>query len=320
MVSKKLATLLTLGVMIGQTGLLSSLFAQAETQTPTNTISTAASLEVASVIQNPEIEVIPDDILKLPGSDIQPVAPEVYTIDLGEGKAPDLLKVMPQGEVDASLFVNDQEIFRFQGETAGIKAYDRAKLVAERLNRSLTLSVANAAEIKPAFVGKAGSQLPVVRIGQETLVTADHIAAKAEKLRPEQLAFVWTNRLREALHTTSLDAKDYPEFNKPAMARYSATGRIQTGIASWYGPGFHGRRTASGSRFNQFAMTAAHRTLPFGTLVRVTNQRTKRSCVVKINDRGPYAHGRIIDLSRGAAQAVGLSGVGRVTLEVVNRS
>ncbi|HEY9687578.1 MAG TPA: septal ring lytic transglycosylase RlpA family protein [Coleofasciculaceae cyanobacterium] len=319
MVSKKLATLLTLGVMIGQTGLLSSLFAQAETQVPNNTISTAASLEVASVIQNPEIEVIPDDILKLPGSDIQPVAPEVYTIDLGEGQAPDLLKVVPQGEADASLFVNDQEIVRFQGETAGIKAYDRAKLVAERLSRSLTLAVDNAAQIKPAFVGKAGSQLPVVRIGQETLVTADPVAAKAAKLRPEQLAFVWANRLREALHTTSLDAKDYPEFNKPAMAQYNATGRMQSGMASWYGPGFHGRRTASGSRFNQFALTAAHRTLPFGTLVRVTNQRTKRSCVVQINDRGPYAHGRIIDLSQGAAKAVGLSGVGRVVLEVVNR-
>jgi len=91
-------------------------------------------------------------------------------------------------------------------------------------------------------------------------------------------------------------------------------GHGQRGAASWYGPGFQGRRTASGEIFNTHALTAAHRSLPFGTQVRVTNERTGRSVVVRINDRGPYAHGRIIDLSKAAAQAVGVSGVGRVTL------
>ena len=86
------------------------------------------------------------------------------------------------------------------------------------------------------------------------------------------------------------------------------------GMASWYGPGFHGKRTASGERFNTNALTAAHKTLPFGSQVRVTNERTGRSVVVRINDRGPYAHGRVIDLSKAAASAVGISGVGRVSL------
>jgi len=89
---------------------------------------------------------------------------------------------------------------------------------------------------------------------------------------------------------------------------------IQTGAASWYGPGFHGKRTASGERFNTNDLTAAHKTLPFGSRVRVTNERTGKSVVVRINDRGPYAHGRVIDLSKAAAAAVGISGVGRVTL------
>ena len=88
----------------------------------------------------------------------------------------------------------------------------------------------------------------------------------------------------------------------------------QSGGASWYGQGFHGKRTASGERFNTHALTAAHKSLPFGSRVRVTNERTGRSVVVRINDRGPYAHGRVIDLSKAAAQAVGLSGVGRVSL------
>jgi rare lipoprotein A len=92
----------------------------------------------------------------------------------------------------------------------------------------------------------------------------------------------------------------------------SSTKVIQSGRASWYGPGFHGRRTASGETFNTNDLTAAHRTLPFGTKVRVVNKKTGKSVVVRINDRGPYAHGRVIDLSKASAQAIGISGVGSV--------
>ena len=82
-------------------------------------------------------------------------------------------------------------------------------------------------------------------------------------------------------------------------------------ITSWYGPGFNGRLTASGSRYNQNGLTAAHKTLPFGTKLKVCY---KRCAVVRVNDRGPYIHGRGLDLSKGAAYAIGLtnSGVGRV--------
>ncbi|WP_448532762.1 septal ring lytic transglycosylase RlpA family protein [Parathermosynechococcus lividus] len=92
-----------------------------------------------------------------------------------------------------------------------------------------------------------------------------------------------------------------------------------TGMASWYGPGFHGARTANGERFNQDAMTAAHKTLPFGTRVRVTNLHNGRSVIVRINDRGPFTPGREIDLSRGAAAAIGLigTGVGPVRIDVL---
>ena len=89
---------------------------------------------------------------------------------------------------------------------------------------------------------------------------------------------------------------------------------VGSGGASWYGPGFHGKRTANGERFNTHALTAAHKTLPFGSRVRVTNERTGRSVVVRINDRGPFVGGRVIDLSKAAAQAVGISGVGKVKL------
>jgi rare lipoprotein A len=89
---------------------------------------------------------------------------------------------------------------------------------------------------------------------------------------------------------------------------------IQTGAASWYGPGFHGKKTANSERLNTHDLTAAHKTLPFGTQVRVTNERPGTSVAVRINDRGPYAHGRVIDLSKAAAQAVGISGIEKVAL------
>ena len=92
---------------------------------------------------------------------------------------------------------------------------------------------------------------------------------------------------------------------------------LGSGVASWYGPGFHGRKTASGERFNQNAFTAAHRTLPFGTLVRVTHKG--RSVTVRINDRGPFIRGRSIDLSKAAARAIGCPGVCKVSMVIVGR-
>ncbi|GGC34364.1 RlpA-like lipoprotein [Paraburkholderia caffeinilytica] len=95
----------------------------------------------------------------------------------------------------------------------------------------------------------------------------------------------------------------------------------QTGRASWYGRGFHGRRTANGERFDMHALTAAHRTLPLGSYVRVTNPATSRSVVVRINDRGPYARGRVIDLSMAAAAALDMrhAGTARVKIEGLTR-
>lgn len=98
-----------------------------------------------------------------------------------------------------------------------------------------------------------------------------------------------------------------------------AVGTTVEGVASWYGPGYDGRRTSSGERFDQDALTAAHAYWAFGTRVKVTLLSTGRSVVVRINDRFPSHKGRAIDLSRGAAKAIGLigPGTGQVRLEVV---
>jgi rare lipoprotein A len=115
----------------------------------------------------------------------------------------------------------------------------------------------------------------------------------------------------------------------PKAAAYKAKGKYaskksykgsggSSGVASWYGGKFHGRKTASGETYNQNALTAAHRTLPFGTRVRVTGANGK-SVVVRINDRGPFVGGRVIDLSRAAANSLGINGLGRVKIAVLGR-
>jgi rare lipoprotein A len=116
-------------------------------------------------------------------------------------------------------------------------------------------------------------------------------------------------------HAKNTDHSSWRDSNA-AIAPSSGSGRSFSGIASYYG-NESGSKTASGQRFDQNAMTAAHRSLPFGTKLKVTHG--SRSVVVTINDRGPFIRGRVLDLSTGAARAVGLTGagVGRVTAEVM---
>jgi rare lipoprotein A len=129
------------------------------------------------------------------------------------------------------------------------------------------------------------------------------------------------NRLRYQLGKAEA-LKEIEGLPKPKDVQTIAMGPVRfqmQGMASWYGPGFHGNQTANGETYNQYALTAASRTLPFGTRVRVTNLDNGRAVVVRVNDRGPYVGDRIIDLSMGAAQILGTvsSGVSSVRLDVL---
>ena len=118
------------------------------------------------------------------------------------------------------------------------------------------------------------------------------------------------------------DAKDRSRHHSAHYSAHSA-GSGSSGMASMYGSrrdGYAGRRTASGERVHSGALTAAHKTLPFGTMVRVTNRRNSKSVVVRINDRGPFVRGRVIDLTPAGARAIGMSGLAPVSLAVVGRS
>ncbi|MEC4803055.1 MAG: septal ring lytic transglycosylase RlpA family protein [Jaaginema sp. PMC 1079.18] len=166
----------------------------------------------------------------------------------------------------------------------------------------------------------------LISVGDEPLVTIDNRTLLPDTTRDlTHDALQATNRLRRLLgDAPPLDLSQIavrPEFNTAPVVQTQTIVGQQRGMASWYGPGFHGRRSASGERFNQNALTAAHRTLPFGTQVRVTNLNNGQSTVVRINDRGPFSRGRVIDLSAAAARKIGMmgSGVAPVQLEILGR-
>lgn len=108
----------------------------------------------------------------------------------------------------------------------------------------------------------------------------------------------------------------YVVFGRRYYVMDSARGFVQKGVASWYGPDFHGKPTSSGETYNMHAMTAAHKTLPLPTYVKVKNLSNGKTIVVKVNDRGPFAHDRIIDLSFAAAKKLDVVGPGTARVEI----
>lgn len=217
-------------------------------------------------------------------------------------------------------------------------ALENALTLARKIE-NLYSSSAQASEINVAWNAKTYDY--VVTFADDELVRINQYAIlpdSTDNLAHDALQF--TNRLRRLMgNATPLkDIKGQPrgmgrkQTQKTAIAAGGGSQQVEgmglataglknlrkaaRGIASWYGPGFHGRRTASGERFNQNALTAAHRSLPFGTQVRVTNLNNGRSVVVRINDRGPFSRGRIVDLSAGAARAIGLKSNGTAPVHI----
>ncbi len=188
-------------------------------------------------------------------------------------------------------------------EDRGVKA----KLLADRLATLQKRGLLQPDRIMPGRRGK----LYVVSLGREDLLTFDERFARRQDVAPTTLTMRYVNQLRSAL-----GGRDLQDHMVKTASRGGYPARI--GLASWYGGYFHGRRAADGSRFNQNDFTAAHKSLPFGTMLVVTNLTTQKSTVVRVTDRGPYVHGRMLDLSKAAAKAIGLvqMGVGKVRITI----
>jgi rare lipoprotein A len=198
----------------------------------------------------------------------------------------------------------------------------RATTIAGKLNQ-LSQAGLKAQNIKVVWDGKRKSYM--VRANDQHLLEVSEGSTVLPKSTKDtaQDALQITNRLRYQLGYAA-PLKEVEGMPKPVVrdSQVIAVGPVRfqiQGMASWYGPGFDGAYTASGERFNQYDLTAAHRYLPFGTRVRVTNLDNGRSVVVRITDRGPFVGDRVLDLSRGAAQIIGTvgSGVSPVRLDVL---
>jgi rare lipoprotein A len=154
---------------------------------------------------------------------------------------------------------------------------------------------------------------PVVCLMLLALV-AQSCTAISDLSRQNDLSLIGNENIPSNANIQEVSVKsDGKKLSKPA------TQHVFNGTASWYGPGFHGKKTASGEIYDQTKFTAAHKTLPLGSKARVTNMETGSTVEVEINDRGPFVEGRIIDLSRAAARALGLvaSGTAPVRVEVI---
>ena len=202
----------------------------------------------------------------------------------------------------------------------------RETRVAAKLNQ-INLASLDAQEIAVSW--KSRNRYGITVKGEELVEINTETLLPDTTKDPALDALQVTNRLRRLLGNApplkviaGLPEAPKPQIVKQAQQVVAQAVKVGShGMASWYGPGFNGRRSANGERYNQNNLTAAHRSLPFGTKVKVTNVRTGRSVVVRITDRGPHVRGRIIDLSAAAARIVGVmqSGVAPVQLEVLGR-
>ena len=169
------------------------------------------------------------------------------------------------------------------------------------------LTILTAASTQAATTAKSTykSTQKIAKAQQSTKHSVGVRVAKSEKSRPSVRV---NTKAKVANHTTI--------SKNVALPIYKEGGFSQTGRASWYGPGFHGKRTSNGETFDMHALTAAHRTLPMSSYARVTNLANGKSIVVRINDRGPFHSNRVMDLSKGAATQLGFLRQGSANVKI----
>jgi len=192
-----------------------------------------------------------------------------------------------------------QAVFQIQIQQqtiASLPDQAQAEKLAHQLEQALHSPDFDPSLLHPAMA--AGR--PVGKVGETMLFAVEPALAKLYGSSTDVIAIAWINNLRSALGARPLSLSTaqrsmYGLINSP---------QTLTGTASWYGPFFHGRQTATGEIFDQTLLTAAHPSLPFNTHLEVTNQETGHSVVVRINDRGPYFENRSLDLSRAAARCL----------------
>jgi hypothetical protein len=359
MMNKKLIAFVFSASILTQSLIVLNHFSQAGAEMPENNLNIISVLDKSSFSQKDGFETSRTPFSTgsvqssvTPASEagvFQPVSNvPFYILPRRQGQLPTTIQPVQQSPLSSSLFVNGVEVF----ELFGSKAHAKTELAAKRLYQSL-LDLSD-----DEFARKVSSIRPekeegryLLKVSNEPLMVLEGETISQFSKKPEELIFDFSNRTKRSLG----GIPDKPESFEPLLTLIrqqqaekeqlvkegvlkEESSKIvkvpdeeipakkpspvhQIGFASWYGGRFHGRRAADGSIFNTHAMTAAHKTLPFGTLVRVTNKKNHRSCIVKITDRGPFVRGRVIDLSRHAAKELEMlgSGVTPVSLQILEK-
>ncbi len=205
----------------------------------------------------------------------------------------------------ADIIVDGKVVMRISDGDPDMSAYDSARDIALAMEEELSSGMTGN-DVRPSI---SKGNIYSVRIGDSVL----SVIRKEEELIYDKnywtIALDRANKIRTALGASPFSVDSIRSV------------KTQYGKASWYGGFFHGRRAASGERYDMEEFTAAHKTLPFGTEVLVTRLDNSKSVLVRVTDRGPYIAGRIIDLSRAAAEAIGMigQGVAKVRIDILNR-
>jgi hypothetical protein len=192
---------------------------------------------------------------------------------------------------------------------AEVPSQTHASQIANQIRQALQDRDLAASAVRPALIDNK----PGAKAEGEVLFVVNEQLAEDINYDSKQLAIAWVNNLRTALGGTTLSVAETHTY----LTGLAETEQTFGGLASWYGPYFHGRITATGEVFNQNDLTAAHRTLPFNTYIKVTNLRNGKWVIVRINDRGPYIEGRSLDLSRQAARCIQSESSGVVPYEAI---
>jgi rare lipoprotein A len=216
----------------------------------------------------------------------------------------------------AQVTLNGKELIAFRGPSGGQKAEQRAEELADKLQDLLEDGKVDVSKLMPAREG----ELAAIHVDGTTVLKFEGSDSTTDS--PLEQSWKVVNAIRTASGSDTLPST----FLKIAEMKDSVTGikgaSCFSGPASWYGPHFHGKKCADGTRFDMNKLTAAHRFLPLGTKLLVMNRKTGDSCVVRVNDRGPYVGNRVIDLSKGAAQQLRIlsSGVAMVDCIVLGNN
>lgn len=210
----------------------------------------------------------------------------------------------------AAVSINGKDLITFRSRAGSGSAAEQAEDLAADLQDLVTDRSFDPCLLLPARDGDKAA----IKVGGSTACSFVPMTGNGTQDAIETSLKV-VNGMRVALGAPSLPNSF--KVNPTLASQQKFSGR-----ASWYGPGFHGRRTSDGSRFDMEAMTAAHKTLPFGTKLLVMNRKTGDACVVHVNDRGPFIGGRMLDVSKGAARKLNMlgSGVALVDCLVIGQS